>query len=114
MQPWPAGGGLARLAKADKSTEWRVLDEWNMKPNKFCYYLQKRDPAFDSKLGLAYAMSPALSRYSRGKRDGAQAKQPKQTFTQVNLALKLGSILRKNHPQQPFQADRIASNSGPC
>ena len=61
---------MARLARADKSTEWRVLDEWDMKPNKFCYYLQKRDPAFDSKLGLVYAMCPALSRYSRGQRDG--------------------------------------------
>lgn len=42
--------GFPRLAKAGKSTVWRILDENELKPHKIRYYLEKRDPDFDRKM----------------------------------------------------------------
>ncbi|MEO6320854.1 MAG: IS630 family transposase, partial [Polaromonas sp.] len=42
--------GFPRLAKAGKSTVWRILDECDIKPHKIRYYLEKRDPEFDRKM----------------------------------------------------------------
>ena len=42
--------GFARLAKAGKSTVWRILDDSDIKPHKIRYYLEKRDPEFDRKM----------------------------------------------------------------
>jgi transposase len=39
-----------RLARAGKSTVWRILDEHDLKPHKIRYYLEKRDPDFDRKM----------------------------------------------------------------
>jgi len=44
------GAGFARLAKAGKSTVWRILDGCDIKPHKIRYYLEKRDPDFDRKI----------------------------------------------------------------
>jgi transposase len=42
--------GFPRLARAGKSTIWRILDENEIKPHKIRYYLEKRDPDFDRKM----------------------------------------------------------------
>ena len=42
--------GFARLARAGKSTVWRILDENQLKPHKITYYLEKRDPDFNRKM----------------------------------------------------------------
>jgi len=42
--------GFPRLAKASKSTVWRILDEHEIKPHRIRYYLERRDPEFDSKM----------------------------------------------------------------
>ena len=42
--------GFDRLAKAGKSTVWRILDENQIKPHRIRYYLEKRDPQFDRKM----------------------------------------------------------------
>jgi len=42
--------GFPRLAKAGKSTVWRILDDNDIKPHKIRYYLEKRDPEFDRKM----------------------------------------------------------------
>jgi hypothetical protein len=43
------GAGFPRLARAGKSTVWRILDEHEIKPHRIRYYLEKRDPEFDRK-----------------------------------------------------------------
>ncbi len=42
--------GFPRLARAGKSTVWRILNEHQLKPHKITYYLEKRDPDFDRKM----------------------------------------------------------------
>jgi transposase len=42
--------GFPRLAKANKTTVWRILDEHDIKPHRIRYYLERRDPDFDSKM----------------------------------------------------------------
>src|SRR6202162_1635359 len=44
------GAGFPRLARAGKSTVWRILDENQIKPHRIRYYLEKRDPEFDRKM----------------------------------------------------------------
>jgi transposase len=44
------GAGFPRLARAGKSTVWRILDEHEIKPHRIRYYLEKRDPEFDRKM----------------------------------------------------------------
>ena len=42
--------GFPRLARAGKTTVWRILDSNDIKPHKIRYYLEKRDPDFDRKM----------------------------------------------------------------
>jgi transposase len=42
--------GHPRLARAGKSTVWRILKEQDIKPHKIRYYLERRDPEFDRKM----------------------------------------------------------------
>jgi transposase len=42
--------GFPRLTKASKTTVWRILDEHEIKPHRIRYYLERRDPNFDSKM----------------------------------------------------------------
>jgi transposase len=42
--------GFPRLARAGKTTVWRVLEENDVKPHRIRYYLEKRDPDFDRKM----------------------------------------------------------------
>ena len=42
--------GHGRLAKAGKSTVWRILNKHDIKPHKIRYYLERRDPEFDRKM----------------------------------------------------------------
>jgi len=42
--------GFPRLARAGKTTVWRILDDSDIKPHRIRYYLEKRDPDFDRKM----------------------------------------------------------------
>ena len=42
--------GFPRMAKANKTPVWRILDEHEIKPHRIRYYLERRDPDFDSKM----------------------------------------------------------------
>jgi transposase len=42
--------GFPRLTTVSKSTVWRILDEHEIKPHRIRYYLERRDPNFDSKM----------------------------------------------------------------
>ena len=59
--------GFPRLAKAGKSTIWRILDENEIKPHKIRYYLEKRDPEFDRKMQEVLMVYSEVSIYSEGE-----------------------------------------------
>ena len=42
--------GFPRLARAGKTTVWRILDAHELKPHRVRYYLSKRDPQFERKM----------------------------------------------------------------
>jgi len=58
--------GFVRLAKAGKSTVWRILDENDIKPHKIRYYLEKRDPDFDRKMQEVFMVYRDVSLYAEG------------------------------------------------
>jgi transposase len=58
--------GFARLARAGKSTVWRILDENEIKPHKIRYYLEKRDPEFDRKMQEVLMVYRDVSIYREG------------------------------------------------
>lgn len=58
--------GFSRLAKAGKSTVWRILDDSDIKPHKIRYYLEKRDPEFDRKMQEVLMVYRDVSLYREG------------------------------------------------
>ena len=58
--------GFARLARAGKSTVWRILDDHDIKPHKIRYYLEKRDPDFDRKMHEVLMVYRDVSLYAEG------------------------------------------------
>lgn len=58
--------GFSRLAKAGKTTVWRILDEGDIKPHKIRYYLEKRDPDFDRKMHEVLMVYRDVSLYQEG------------------------------------------------
>jgi transposase len=58
--------GFDRLAKAGKSTVWRILDDNDIKPHKIRYYLEKRDPDFDRKMQEVLMVYRDVSLYTEG------------------------------------------------
>lgn len=42
--------GFPRLARAGKTTVWRILDAHELKPHRVRYYLERRDPQFERKM----------------------------------------------------------------
>lgn len=58
--------GFPRLAKAGKSTVWRILDDNDIKPHKIRYYLEKRDPDFDRKMQEVLMVYRDVSLYTEG------------------------------------------------
>jgi transposase len=58
--------GFPRLARAGKSTVWRILDENEIKPHKIRYYLEKRDPDFDRKMQEVLLVYRDVSIYADG------------------------------------------------
>jgi len=61
-----AEAGFSRLARAGKSTVWRILDENDLKPHKIRYYLEKRDPDFDRKMQEVLMVYRDVALYAEG------------------------------------------------
>jgi transposase len=70
--------GFDRLAKAGKSTVWRILNENDIKPHKIRYYLETRDPEFDRKMQEVLMVYRDVSIYSEGAVHDAR---PKAIYT---------------------------------
>ena len=60
------GAGFPRLARAGKSTVWRILDENQIKPHRIRYYLEKRDPEFDRKMQEVLMVYRDVALYREG------------------------------------------------
>ena len=58
--------GFARLARAGKSTVWRILDDHDIKPHKIRYYLEKHDPDFERKMHEVLMVYRDVSLYAEG------------------------------------------------
>jgi hypothetical protein len=70
--------GFPRLARAGKSTVWRILDEHQLKPHKITYYLEKRDPDFDRKMHEVLMVYQDVSLSAAGE---IQAGRPHPVYT---------------------------------
>src|SRR5512135_1491263 len=58
--------GHPRLARAGKSTVWRILNEKDIKPHKIRYYLERRDPEFDRKMQEVLLVYRDVALYAEG------------------------------------------------
>lgn len=58
--------GFPRLARAGKTTVWRILDAHELKPHRVRYYLDKRDPQFERKMAEVLVVYRDVNLYSAG------------------------------------------------
>lgn len=78
--------GYPRLARAGKSTIWRILNEREIKPHRVRYYLERRDPEFERKMREVLMVYRDVSLYRAGATD---ATRPTPIYT-VSLDEKPG------------------------
>jgi len=64
--------GFPRLAKATKTTIWRILNEHDIKPHRIRYYLERRDPEFDRKMREVLMVYQDVSLFPVGSTDEAR------------------------------------------
>lgn len=100
--------GFGRLAKAGKSTVWRILDDNDIKPHKIRYYLEKRDPDFDRKMQEVLMVYRDVSIYTEGAVHDAR---PNPIYT-VSVDEKPGvqaiGLVAPDLPPVPGKASAIA------
>jgi len=64
--------GFPRLAQAVKTTIWRILNEYDIKPHRIRYYLERRDPEFDRKMREVLMVYQDVSLFPAGVTDDAR------------------------------------------
>lgn len=100
----PAAGHAA-LAKASKTTVWRILNGQVIKPHKIRYYLEQRDPQFEQK------MREVLLVYQEVALQNAQPSGPlPASVVTVSLDEKPGvQAIQNTAPDLPPQARQYAT-----
>ncbi|MEO6364353.1 MAG: IS630 family transposase [Caldimonas sp.] len=58
--------GFARLAKAGKTTVWRILNSHELKPHRVRYYLERRDVEFERKMAEVLMVYRDVNLYLAG------------------------------------------------
>jgi transposase len=100
--------GFPRLARAGKSTVWRILDEHQLKPHKITYYLEKRDPDFDRKMHEVLMVYQEVSLSAAGE---IQAGRPHPVYT-ISVDEKPGvqalGLTAPDLPPVPGQAPTVS------
>jgi transposase len=100
--------GFPRLARAGKSTVWRILNEHQLKPHKITYYLEKRDPDFDRKMHEVLMVYQDVSRAAAGE---LQAERPHPVYT-ISVDEKPGvqalGLTAPDLPPVPGQAPTVS------
>jgi len=61
-----AAAGFPRLARAGKTTVWRILDAHELKPHRVRYYLEKRDLHFQRKMAEVLVVYRDVNLYRAG------------------------------------------------
>lgn len=102
------GAGFARLARAGKTTVWRILDENAIKPHRIRYYLEKRDPEFDRKMQQVLMVYRDVWLYREGAVHDAR---PEPIYT-VSVDEKPGvqalGLTAPDRPPVPGKASAVA------
>lgn len=70
--------GFPRLARAGKTTVWRILDAHELKPHRVRYYLDKRDPQFERKMAEVLVVYRDVNLY---RADAAHDARPQPIYT---------------------------------
>ncbi len=70
--------GYERLAKAGKTTVWRILDANELKPHRVRYYLERRDPQFERKMAEVLMVYRDVSLY---RADAVHDARPTPIYT---------------------------------
>lgn len=70
--------GFPRLARAGKTTVWRILDAHELKPHRVRYYLDKRDPQFERKMAEVLVAYRDVNLY---RADAAHDARPQPIYT---------------------------------
>jgi transposase len=70
--------GFARLAKAGKTTVWRILDSHELKPHRVRYYLERRDAQFERKMAEVLMVYRDVNLY---RADAAYDARPVPVYT---------------------------------
>jgi transposase len=70
--------GLPRLARAGKTTVWRILNAHELKPHRVRYYLDKRDPQFEQKMAEVLVVYRDVNLY---RADAAHDTRPQPIYT---------------------------------
>jgi transposase len=100
--------GFPRLARAGKSTVWRILNEHQLKPHKITYYLEKRDPDFDRNMHEVLMVYQDVSLAAAGE---LQAERPHPVYT-ISVDEKPGvqalGLTAPDLPPVPGQAPTVS------
>ena len=70
--------GFPRLAKAGKTTVWRILDAHELKPHRVRYYLERRDAQFERKMAEVLVVYRDVNLY---RADAAHDARPIPVYT---------------------------------
>ena len=101
-----SAAGFARLARAGKSTVWRILDGHELKPHRVRYYLQRRDAQFERKMAEVLVVYRDVNLYRAGAVHDAR---PAPIYT-VSVDEKPGvQALGTTAPDRPPVAGKHAS-----
>lgn len=70
--------GFPRLARAGKTTVWRILDAHELKPHRVRYYLERRDPQFERKMAEVLVVYRDVNLY---RAEAAHDARPQPIYT---------------------------------
>ena len=73
-----AKAGFERLARANKTTVWRILDAHELKPHRVRYYLERRDAQFERKMAEVLMVYRDVNLY---RADAAHDARPAPIYT---------------------------------
>ena len=78
--------GFPRLARAGKTTVWRILDAHELKPHRVRYYLDKRDPQFERKMAEVLVVYRDVNLYRAGAAHDARVRDHRRGVSRIPRA----------------------------
>lgn len=102
-----ASAGHPRLARAGKSTVWRILDANEIKPHKIRYYLEKRDPEFDRKMQEVLMVYREVSLEAAGAVDTGEPHPRYSVSVDEKPGVQALGLVAPNLPPVPGKASAL-------